>query len=114
MTADDIKLEAETCVPVLEPSPDFQPLRHPPLNESQQQKLEALRAHIAPQLLPDTDEYHKREKAFLTDSTLQRYLRARKWDLEGAKKQLDGSIQWRRSYKPDMIDPKEVEPEVGR
>ncbi|RUS33207.1 CRAL-TRIO domain-containing protein [Jimgerdemannia flammicorona] len=102
-----------THIPVLEPSSGIQLLLNPALDESQQHKLKALREHVQVQVLPETDDYHAKETAFLSDSTLQRYLRARKWDLESAKKQLDGSILWRRSYKPEMIDPKEVEPEVG-
>ncbi|RUP43129.1 CRAL-TRIO domain-containing protein [Jimgerdemannia flammicorona] len=100
-----------THIPVLEPSSGIQLLLNPALDESQQHKLKALREHVQVQVLPETDDYHAKETAFLSDSTLQRYLRARKWDLESAKKQLDGSILWRRSYKPEMIDPKEVEPE---
>jgi hypothetical protein len=50
------------------------------LDDIQQEKLSNLRQHFDSFLLPETDDYYENEKAFLTDNTLRRYLRARKWD----------------------------------
>ena len=66
-----------------------EPIMDPPLNiptpiasldDIQQEKLSNLRQHFDSFLLPKTDDYYENEKAFLTDNTLRRYLRARKWD----------------------------------
>lgn len=65
------------------------PIMDPPLNiptpvasldDNQQEKLSRLRKHFDNIMLPETDEYYENEKGFLTDNTLRRYLRARKWD----------------------------------
>lgn len=35
-------------------------------------------------------------------------MRAAKWDLENGKKRIEGTLKWRREYKPDLIPPDEV------
>ena len=35
-------------------------------------------------------------------------MRAAKWDLEDGKKRIEGTMQWRREFKPDLIPPEEV------
>lgn len=52
------------------------------LDDSQQEKLASLREHANEIMLPEDDEYYQNEKGFLSDNTLRRYLRARKWDVQ--------------------------------
>ncbi|XP_062188220.1 SEC14 cytosolic factor-like [Phragmites australis] len=40
---------------------------------------------------------------FLTDGTIRRFLRARKWSTEQATKVLKEAVKWRRQFKPDKI-----------
>ncbi|KAJ7331060.1 hypothetical protein DFH08DRAFT_966802 [Mycena albidolilacea] len=66
--------------------------------------------------LPARDAYYplERQRLDLPD-TLPRYLRAAKWQLDDAKKRIKSTIEWRRSYQPDLIAAKEVrlESETG-
>ncbi|PWN39153.1 CRAL/TRIO domain-containing protein [Ceraceosorus guamensis] len=53
--------------------------------------------------------YRTWEETFLKDATtLPRYARASKWDLENAKKRISETLYWRRSYRPELISPDEV------
>ncbi|TXT09230.1 hypothetical protein VHUM_02704 [Vanrija humicola] len=38
-------------------------------------------------------------------------MRAAKWHMADAKKRIKGTLEWRREYRPDLIEPGEVEPE---
>lgn len=40
--------------------------------------------------------------------TMPRYMRAAKWNFEDAKKRIQGTMEWRREFKPDLIPPDEV------
>ncbi|KAI3665471.1 hypothetical protein L6452_44098 [Arctium lappa] len=53
---------------------------------------------------------------FCTDACLMRYLEARSWNLEKAKKMLEETIEWRSNYKPEEIRWHEVanEGETGK
>ncbi|ORX63165.1 CRAL/TRIO domain-containing protein [Hesseltinella vesiculosa] len=62
-------------------------------------------------MLPLDHEYYENEKRFLTDATLKRYMRARKWDYEAAKTMLENTVKWRRDYRPEQIDPDYIRPE---
>lgn len=68
--------------PILTVQKDFKSPVPPTLDETQQQKLSQLRDFVADMTLQDTDDYYENEKRFLTDATLHRYMRARKWDVE--------------------------------
>lgn len=46
---------------------------------------------------------------FLTDDCLDRYLRARNYDIVKARKMLEASIAWRQSYRPDLIATKQLD-----
>ncbi|KAG1343435.1 hypothetical protein G6F62_004790 [Rhizopus arrhizus] len=72
--------------------------------------------HAESIMLPKEDEYYPNERAFLSEATIHRYLRARKWDLEAAKTMLENSIKWRRDFRPDQIDPESIrsEAETGK
>jgi len=63
-------------------------------------------------MLPETDEYYPWELRFLSDpGTHPRYMRAAKWKMDDAKKRIQGTIEWRREYRPEVIEPSEVSPE---
>lgn len=44
-----------------------------------------------------------RASKFCTDACLRRYLEARNWNLEKAKKMLEDTLEWRSNYKPEKI-----------
>ncbi|KAI8330378.1 CRAL-TRIO domain-containing protein [Chlamydoabsidia padenii] len=98
--------------PILIVQNDYQPVPAPTMDDSQVQKLGQLRDHIKTIMLPESDDYYSNEKGFLTDATLHRYMRARKWDYEAAKTMLENTIHWRRDFKPDLLDPDYIRPEA--
>jgi CRAL/TRIO, N-terminal domain len=55
----------------------------------------------------------ERERFWLTRECILRYLRATKWNVNEAKKRLEGTIVWRREYGTDEITAELVEPEVS-
>ncbi|KAG0189900.1 hypothetical protein DFQ28_002785 [Apophysomyces sp. BC1034] len=63
-------------------------------------------------MLPEDHEYYASEKGFLTEGTLRRYLRARKWVFEAAKVMLENTVKWRRDYRPEQLDPDYIKPEA--
>ncbi|KAK8849803.1 hypothetical protein IAR55_005139 [Kwoniella newhampshirensis] len=68
-------------------------------------------------MLPESDPYYPWEKRFLADpGTHPRYMRAAKWKMEDAKKRIKGTLEWRREYKPELIEPGDVsiEAESGK
>jgi hypothetical protein len=52
------------------------------------------------------------EQYFLSKECILRYLRATKWNVNEAKKRLEGTIIWRREYGTDTLTAELVEPEV--
>ncbi|KMZ57415.1 CRAL/TRIO domain containing protein, expressed [Zostera marina] len=58
----------------------------------------------------------KRESLFCDDSCLKRYLEARNWNVDKAKKMLEETMKWRSVYKPEEIRWHEVctEGETGK
>lgn len=63
--------------------------------------------------LPESEPYAKWERAFLDKpDTYPRYLRASKFNLQNAKDRIKGTLEWRRSYKPDLIPPTEIAEEA--
>ncbi|KAI9490779.1 CRAL-TRIO domain-containing protein [Zychaea mexicana] len=101
-----------THEPLLSPPADYSPSLQPALDESQQDKLEKLRTYIQSIMLPEDHEYYASEKGFVTDGTLKRYLRARKWEYEASKTMLENTVRWRRDYRPDELDPDYIKPEA--
>lgn len=77
-----IDLGPVTHEPVLTPPTSFEPVLNPPLDEEQKKKAQALMEHAESIMLPKEDEYYPNERSFLSEATMHRYLRARKWDLE--------------------------------
>lgn len=68
--------------PKLTPPAQFTPFGHPPLDDDQKAKVVKLKEYIESIMLPETDEYYASERGFITDNTVKRYMRARKWDYE--------------------------------
>ncbi|KAF7730981.1 hypothetical protein EC973_001027 [Apophysomyces ossiformis] len=98
--------------PILTPPSDYAPILHPPLDDSQQHQLDQLREYMKTIMLPEDHEYYLSEKGFLSDGTLKRYLRARKWVFEAAKVMLENTVKWRREFRPDQLDPDYIRPEA--
>jgi len=96
-----------TKIPILTAPKTYTPIQHPPLSVKQEEILNRLSDYVNEILLTDS------EKAWANEACLQRYLRASKWHLDEAMERIKCSLEWRRTYKPEHIDPKEVEPEVN-
>lgn len=75
------------------------PSKPAPLSESQLAALDTLRTQIH-----STESFSAKQKAWASDDTLVRYLKARKWNLPEAKQAVVESIQWRESYNPAKPD----------
>ncbi|CEJ04118.1 hypothetical protein RMCBS344292_18086 [Rhizopus microsporus] len=112
VTATTVDLGPMTQEPILTPPTDYQPVLNDPLDEEQKKKVHALMEYVESIMLPKEHEYFPNEKGFLTEATANRYLRARKWDLEAAKTMLENSIKWRREFRPDQLDPEIIRPEA--
>jgi CRAL/TRIO, N-terminal domain len=64
--------------------------------------------------LPDGDPYEPWERRWLDKpDTFPRYLRAAKWKLDDARKRIKGTIEWRREFQPELIQPDEVKIEAA-
>lgn len=81
-----------------------------PENDSLQkdEKVSELRAELGP--------LSGRSLKYCTDGCLRRYLEARNWNVDKAKKMLEESLKWRSTYKPEEIRWHEVahEGETGK
>ncbi|PHU27020.1 hypothetical protein BC332_05352 [Capsicum chinense] len=75
---------------------------------SRDAKVNELRAALGP--------LSRRSLKFCTDACLRRYLEARNWNLDKAKKMLKETLKWRSTYKPEEIRWHEVahEGETGK
>lgn len=76
--------------------------------EDQQHKVKELRASLG--------QLSGRSAQFCTDACLKRYLEARNWNVDKAKKMLEETLKWRLSFKPEEIRWNEVakEGETGK
>lgn len=74
----------------------------------QQQKISELKAGLG--------TLSGRGLQYCTDACLKRYLEARNWNVEKAKKMLEETLRWRSTYKPEEIRWHEVaiEGETGK
>ncbi|GAA96587.1 uncharacterized protein L969DRAFT_88063 [Mixia osmundae IAM 14324] len=91
------------------------PSQWPTLASEEQTALEQITKHYKEELrLPESDGYAKTETRWVLDDPqcLVRFLRATDWNLEKSKDRLKETLEWRREYKPDLIKPSEIEPEV--
>ncbi len=105
---------------ILRPSSESKVPAPAQLSEEQQAKLKELEEwtrELHASTLDSEDSYWKWEERWLAEDGLYaRYLRAAKWDMANAKKRIQGTLEWRRSFKPDLIVPDEVkvEGETGK
>ncbi|TXT15513.1 hypothetical protein VHUM_00016 [Vanrija humicola] len=84
------------------------PVQHTQLTR----QIAQLRAYSASLALPPSDAYAPWEARFLADGGVHaRYMRAAKWNLEDAKKRIKATLEWRREFRPDLIEPGEIEVE---
>lgn len=79
-------------------------------NDSSQQeaKIKELRVALGP--------LSGRNSKFCTDACLRRYLEARNWNVDKARKMIEETLKWRATYKPEEIRWHEVahEGETGK
>lgn len=93
--------------------PTTQLQRDPELSEEEKAKEEEVRAWVKSIQLDEGDDYAKWEQRFLdSPGCIARCLRAENWKVEGAKKRLQATLEWRRDYKPDLIPPDEIKEET--
>ncbi|WOO76452.1 CRAL-TRIO domain-containing protein [Vanrija pseudolonga] len=75
-------------------------------------KITQLREYTSTLQLPPSDAYAPWEARFLADPAVHaRYMRAAKWHVEDAKKRIKATVEWRREFQPDLIEPGEIEVE---
>ncbi|RSH80030.1 uncharacterized protein EHS24_009702 [Apiotrichum porosum] len=99
------------CPTTLKPKPKAE------MTEEQLQLIEELKEYTATLLLPESDPYHVWEKRFLNDvGTHARFMRAAKWKLEDGKKRIKATMEWRREFQPEIIEPGDIaiEAEKGK
>jgi len=91
------------------------------LSSEEQAKYDDVLAHMKSlESLPTTSNKKNKETAplsdvekyFLTKDCILRYLRATKWNVNEAKKRLEGTVVWRREYGTDTRTAETIEPEV--
>ncbi|KAF9260883.1 CRAL/TRIO domain-containing protein [Marasmius fiardii PR-910] len=86
-------------------------------DDEQKAKLKELREYAGSIMLPESDSYYPWELRWLDKpDTIPRYMRAAKWNLADGKKRIKGTLEWRRSFKPELIPPDEIkiEDESGK
>ncbi|KAM3304697.1 phosphatidylinositol transfer protein 3 [Capsicum chacoense] len=76
--------------------------------EDQQHKVKEFKASLG--------QLSGRSTLYCTDTCLKRYLEARNWNVDKAKKMLEDTLKWRLSFKPEEIRWNEVaiEGETGK
>lgn len=77
------------------------------LTDENRSKLESVRANLAEEL-KDSEN-----KAFVDDRCIRRYLVARNWNVDKATEMLRNTLTWRKSYKPHLISPTDMEKEAS-
>jgi hypothetical protein len=114
--------EAKTgkkLVPFLEPPASCKPAPTPALTADQEAKYEALLTYcneiktlpVSTEKTAESRELDDVERMWLTRECLLRFLRATKWDVEGAKKRLETTLVWRREYGLRDHTPEYISPE---
>ncbi|RSH93066.1 hypothetical protein EHS25_007419 [Saitozyma podzolica] len=101
----------------LTPEPGCEPKKRFDYDEAQLKQILELKHYTDTLLLPATDPYYPWELRFLNDPACHpRYMRAAKWKMDDAKRRIKGTIEWRREFKPELIEPEDVsvEAETGK
>ncbi|EPQ30730.1 uncharacterized protein PFL1_01631 [Pseudozyma flocculosa PF-1] len=104
---------------LVRPAQGCTPKPRPELTAEQHDKLAQLRDHLHQYVAanPPEDDYKPWEQSWIADDDLyRRYLRAAKGDLNNAKQRIKGTLEWRRSFRPEIIPPGDVsvEGETGK
>ncbi|KAJ1025892.1 hypothetical protein NDA16_002518 [Ustilago loliicola] len=112
-------LPPKTSAVLTIPAPGCVPKPPPALTADQERKLKDLESFTRSfaSTNPPSPDYAPWEAKWLSEHNLyQRYLRAAKGDLENAKKRIQSTLEWRRSFQPDLISPSSVahEAETGK
>ncbi|TEB32352.1 CRAL/TRIO domain-containing protein [Coprinellus micaceus] len=108
-----------TPTTLIKMSPEPGTVIHPVYSytEEQLQKIEDLKKYSASVALPPSDPYYKWEQRWLARAdTHPRYMRATKWNYRDSEKRIKATMEWRRTFKPDLIRPDDVriEAETGK
>ncbi|KAI1823157.1 CRAL-TRIO domain-containing protein [Xylaria intraflava] len=112
----DEKRDVPFSVPLENPPANSAPVLNPPLTSEQQSKYDWLleKAKGWPEV-PSTKGKNgpltDNEKLWLTKECLLRYLRASKWDQNGAEKRLLETLTWRREYGVEDLTADHISPE---
>ncbi|EIW71347.1 hypothetical protein TREMEDRAFT_27528 [Tremella mesenterica DSM 1558] len=107
----------ETSEVIVTPPEESKPKKKWEYTPDQLQKVCSFTLYTKTLLLPESDSYYLWEKRFLDDPGCHpRYCRAAKWKMDDAKKRIKGTIEWRREYKPELMQPGDVkvEAETGK
>lgn len=107
-------------LPFAEPAPTSTRPARTQLTADEQTKYDTVLEHMKSiTSLPTSAKKNKEtaplseiEQCFLTRECILRYLRATKWNVNEAKKRLEGTIIWRREYGTDTLTAETIEPEV--
>ncbi|KAI9487364.1 MAG: CRAL-TRIO domain-containing protein [Benjaminiella poitrasii] len=101
---------------ILDQPKEYEPILNVPLDDEQKKKAKDLMDYMESIMVNKEHPYYPNERGFLTEGTIHRYMRARKWNYEAAKTMLENTIKWRREYKPDEVDADavRVEAETGK
>ncbi|KAI9025474.1 CRAL-TRIO domain-containing protein [Hyaloraphidium curvatum] len=99
-------------LPMLQYPTHLGPVPVAPLTEREEQLLAAFRPLVA-DLVSKDPEHRERELAFCDDECLVRYVRSVKHlSAEAAAKRLRATLEWRREFRPDLLDPDDVSHEA--
>ncbi|KAK0530539.1 hypothetical protein OC834_003280 [Tilletia horrida] len=101
---------------ILTPPADIEIPPRPPLSNTQQARVDEIRAYVVELHgagLAEDDPYYAFEETWVHEDYLpERYLIATGWDVAAAKTRIRSTLEWRRSFQPECISPDEVKPEA--
>ncbi|CAG8455204.1 713_t:CDS:2 [Diversispora eburnea] len=98
-------------IPIFIPK-HYNPFIFPELNAEQKEIYNKLSEYVNTILVSPEDSQYQVEREWVSERCLKRYCRSANWNLVDAKNRIKNSLEWRRVYKPNDIDPKEIEPEA--
>ncbi|WFD30341.1 4-nitrophenylphosphatase [Malassezia sp. CBS 17886] len=110
----DVSKKDATSDVILFPPPESRPPPHP-AQDDDDAKMRELAEHLAHfrATHPVDPSYAPCEEAWVAEAGLySRYLRATRGDLKLAKRRIIETLEWRRSFRPELIPPDEVAPEA--
>eukprot|EP00842_Homolaphlyctis_polyrhiza_P001301 jgi/Hompol1/2171/HPOL_005876-RA len=109
-------------IPTFSPVVPFTPIKLAPLSDTEKDALAAMKARVrlaSPDgndnnIIPNgfDGEQLSQAKAFCNEACLLRYLRAHRFNVDGAAKGLRETLLWRKSYGTNDITPEDIESEA--